>query len=55
MPAVRWLVLLPLVVLSSCLEPRQCRVDDDCPYASTCEVRVGQDGGVCRQVGDAGP
>lgn len=48
---MRWLLLL---LLSGCLEPRQCRVDDDCPFNSLCEVRLGQDGGVCRQVGDAG-
>lgn len=49
---MRWVLLLPL--LTGCLEPRVCRVDADCPFASLCEVRVGEDGGVCRQEGDAG-
>ncbi|MBL8919308.1 MAG: hypothetical protein JNJ54_10635 [Myxococcaceae bacterium] len=48
---MRWVLVL---LLSGCLEPRACRADDDCPFGSRCEVRVAQDGGICRQEGDAG-
>lgn len=48
---MRWVILL---LLSGCLEPRVCRVDTECPYATRCEIVFGQDAGVCRQEGDAG-
>ena len=45
-----WLLLLS----TSCLEPRSCRIDDDCPFSSVCEVRGASAEGVCREINDGG-
>jgi hypothetical protein len=45
-----WLLLLS----TSCLEPRACSADVDCPFSSVCEVRGNSTDGVCREINDGG-